>query len=102
MITIAIDKSPFERIVYGFWVDARHGGEISIVFDHYTVETRASKRHKWKVTASWLRLGSNNEYSQARVKRPPLPADIIEQVKAQVFDNLVVVEDYDAYHRSES
>ncbi len=93
---IAVEKSPLKRVVYGFWINCRYDGDIQIVFDHYTVEERQTKRHKWLASAGWSRLGLGRRESGIWVKRPALPADIAERVKAEVAKSLVLVEDYDA------
>jgi hypothetical protein len=82
------------RVVYGFWINNRKDS-IELVFDSYTVEKRASKRHKWVVEEAWSRLNiRSNNGRKALSDRPELPADVAEEAKAELMKRTVVVEDW--------
>jgi hypothetical protein len=81
------------RVVYGFWINNRKDS-IELVFDSYTVEKRASKRHKWVEEEAWSRLNIRSNDNCKRTTRPELPADVAEEAKAELMKRTVVVEDW--------
>lgn len=86
-VNFGLDDDGLKREQYRFTLI-----DSQLVFDSYTVEERATRRHKWRVSKVWQRLGPRS-YA-ARIERPPL-TDVLKAVaKQELMKKITVVEDY--------
>lgn len=84
-VTAQDDSSSLTRERWVFWL--RTGaGHIDVVVDEYHVESRASKRHKWRTDDFYARCGG--AYSPARIleRDVPLPWGVGEDARQKAIE----------------
>jgi hypothetical protein len=77
------------RHYYRFAVHADYGHNVELRFDCYREESRATRRHKWKLTeepgSEWRRGVRSWDRRRFHAAEPPLISD---EIKAQVVAEL--------------
>ena len=73
-----------ERERWNFVLYADYSGD-RVFFQDYYKEYRPTKRHNWRVSLYWERVGSRTS-----VKTPPaIPPDVEQEARAQLIEQLM-------------
>jgi len=74
----------FHAETWTYWFMDRN---MQLVLDHYQLQERATKRHKWKVTKKWDRLGDRWLGGSNAIRREDIPQR--EDVRAEVLRQFI-------------
>lgn len=82
-IEIVRPNGDLKREVWCFYLSIGYSSPC-IYFDHYSFQTKETKRHKWRRQTYWTRL----ERRYNNIDTPPLPSDVETEMR-QLFANNV-------------
>jgi hypothetical protein len=81
MIDIVRMDGDLSRKVWTFAVFTYHNRGFGLTLESYAVETKPSRRHKWRPVALWERTPMDSDYDGERL---PIPASIPDDVQAEL------------------
>jgi hypothetical protein len=94
VIEIIREQDELNRIVWKFWPNSEIH-KVDIILDGYSVQTRPTKRHKWKTVQEYDRTSRKGWSREGRrlidiSEVPVLPSDVVEEVMAKFMATVTV------------
>jgi hypothetical protein len=94
MLEIIREQDELNRKVWKFWPDTGIN-KVDIILDRYSVQSRPTKRHKWRTVTAYDRT-SRKRWSQEGYmlidisEVPVLPSDVVEEVIAKFMATVTI------------
>lgn len=93
MIEIIRQQDDLNRQVWKFWPNSEVH-KVDIILDKFSVQTRPTKRHGWRVELEYGR-GSRKDWSNGHrlidlSEVPVFPSDVVEEVMAKFIATVTV------------
>ena len=94
MIEVIREHDELNREVWRFWPNL-HIHKVDIILDDYSVQTRPTRRHKWRATESYDRLSRKGWSREGHrlidiSEVPVLPSDVVEEVMTKFIATISV------------
>lgn len=93
MIEIIRQKDDLNREVWQFWANSSFH-RVDLVLDEYSVQTRETKRHKWKTVVKYGRQARREfvrSYRQIELDDVPVfSSDVVDEVMAKFMATVTV------------